>query len=394
MTSRSPELHRASAQKAHQQLAVLGPIAAYIAFVMELTLVPLLLPKIQLQLELTIVALAWVFNAYGIAVALGVLLAGWLGDAFRIERVFASGVVLFAAGSLLVAAAETFETLIIGRILQGFGGGIFSPLVPILLTRASPEKPGEALIFWGSIAGYIAAFAPLFYSSVLGRYDWQIAFIMIAIVVLPSVSTLRGGARAKTPAQISRRHAKYSTLLRSRYLWRVFAYIFCTYGSITYYLFALPIWLSADRSSLTFAGVVLSAFWLTFSVLSMLLRKVVDGPSLRVVMISAPILILLGFLLFGLRECSPLIVISAFLVGAGLACSNAPSTQLVLRLAPNGMKAASTSLDITFARLGGIVAVAALAETEFLVATLAISSLCTVAGYCALSVSGNSQVET
>ena len=88
--------------------AIVGAIAISIAFVMELTLVPLLLPAIQAEFGLTISEVAWVFNSYGVAVAVGVLIGGWLGDLFGVRKVFAAGVVLFATGAALVALAGCF----------------------------------------------------------------------------------------------------------------------------------------------------------------------------------------------------------------------------------------------------------------------------------------------
>jgi MFS family permease len=126
---------------------------ANVAFAMEVTLVPLLLAAIQLQFDLSVGDLAWVFNAYGIAMAIGILLGGWFGDAFSARKVFALGVGIFMSGSFLAAVAGSVEMLILGRGLQGFGAGIFAPLVPVLLTRAAPNRPGRTLILWGSIAG-------------------------------------------------------------------------------------------------------------------------------------------------------------------------------------------------------------------------------------------------
>jgi hypothetical protein len=81
-------------------------------------------------------------------------------------------------------------------------------------------------------------------------------------------------------------------------------------------------------------------------------------------MLVAPLLIAAGIVLSYFSENLWLIIISSMLVGSGLACSNAPSTQLVLRFFPKGMSTVSTSLDITFARLGGIATVALLAEAQ------------------------------
>lgn len=366
--------------------AIIGPIAAHIAFVMELTLVPLLLHAIQLQFSLSIGDLAWIFNSYGIAVAAGVLLGGWCGDAFNTRRVFGYGITLFAAGSLLVAAAQSFETLIIGRALQGLGGGIFSPLVPLLLTRASPQKPGRVLIVWGSIAGYIAAVAPLLYGSFLSAHGWNLAFVLIAAIAVFALVKLNRKQLYDDHSAHPRFKKDYSELFRSKNLWMTVAYVFCTYGSITYYLFQLPVWLSNNEVKVASLGLLLTIMWLTFSGLSALLRNMVDRPHIRKIMLAAPLLIALGLPLTFSDESLLLLILSSILVGSGLACSNAPSTQMILKFAPKGMSGLSTSLDITFARLGGIATVAILAEKGFAYASSTICLLCLFAAFCALSV--------
>lgn len=381
----TPEIYKAKLVTPSPRTAIIGPIAANIAFVMELTLVPLLLPAIQAQFGLSIGALAWVFNSYGIAIAVGVLLGGWCGDAFNTRKVFGCGVAFFAAGSILVAVAGNFETLIVGRALQGLGGGIFSPLVPLLLTRASPQKPGRALIVWGSIAGYIAAFAPLFYGSFLGPYGWNIAFAFIALLGATALVIVTRTPTDDDSAPNSRKETDYAQLFRTPNLWMTFVYVFCTYGSITYYLFHLPVWLSNNEVTVASAGFVLSVVWLTFSGSSTLLRNMVDKHHIRTIMLAAPVLIAAGLPLSHYNDNLFLLVLSAVLVGSGLACSNAPSTQLILRFAPPGMSGISTSLDITFARLGGIATVAILAKAEMAIAAPAIGLSCLVAAICALT---------
>ncbi|ABG31329.1 major Facilitator Superfamily [Roseobacter denitrificans OCh 114] len=363
---------------------IIGPVAAHVAFVLELTLVPLLLPAMQSHLGLSVGDLAWIFNSYGIAVAVGVLLSGWCGDTFNPRKVFGYGVALFAVGSLLVAASNSFEMLLFGRAVQGLGAGVFSPLLPLLLTRASPLKPGRMLIVWGSIAGYVSALAPFFYGSFFSKFGWNIAFVFIALVALVALILLNRLRDPDEHAATPPAPKDYTQILRARYLWITFAYVFCTYGAITYYLFRLPVWLSDNDVRTASVGLALTVLWLTFSGLSTLLRNMVDSPHIRTIMFASPILIVVGFLLSYGNENLFFIVLSCVFVGAGLACSNAPSTQLILRFAPKGLSAASTSLDITFARLGGIAMVALLATAGFAFAFYATALSCFIAATCAL----------
>lgn len=352
------------APKAFPLRTVAGSITASIAFVMELTLVPLVLPALQAFHDLTISDLAWVFNSYGIAVAFGVILGGWIGDGFGIRKVFTAGVLMFAAGALVVALAANFETLIAGRVLQGLGGGIFSPLVPLLLTRALPHRPGKILIIWGSVIGYVAAFAPLAVGQVLGHTGWEAVFGLFAVLsAVALLLSVKPEAQRSEPA--SRKLPNPRRLLDVPNLWLVYGYIFCTYGALTFYLFRLPLLLADMAYDVTTIGLVLAMMWLSFSVASTLLRNLVDGAHVRSIVIAAPILIAAGFLVATMAIGGAWILLSAALIGVGFACSNAPSTQLVLQFAPRGLSALATSLDITFARLGGVAAVALLAQAEF-----------------------------
>ncbi len=366
------------------QRVIAGSIIVSIAFVMELTLVPLLLPSIRDHLGLSIGQLAWVFNSYGVSVAFGVLLGGWLGDNFDAHRIFRLGVLMFAAGSAAVAFAGSFEFAIAGRILQGLGGGVFSPLIPLLLTRAAPRRPGKVLIIWGSAAGYVAALAPFFYASTLADQSWNVAFMIFAIGALAALVIVNGLKPAQDAPPSGRPRPDYREVLGSRDLWVMFIYVFCTYGSITYFLFRLPLWLEENGLPVATIGFALSMVWLSFSVISTLLRNMVDEPYVRLILLIAPTLIAVGFPLAYLCDDLGCLILSSVLVGSGLACSNAPSTQLILRFAPKGMGAASTSLDITFARLGGVVTVALLAQPAFGYSVLVIAFLSVVAFICAM----------
>lgn len=350
---------------------------------MELTLVPLILPAVQSSFGLSVGDLAWIFNSYGISVALGVVIGGWIGDAFGVRRLFGAGVVMFASGAAIVAAAGSFETLIAGRMLQGFGGGVFSPLVPLLLTRALPERPGKILMIWGSVTGYVAALAPVVVSQTIASTGWQSVFVLFVVLAgLALVLSIEKTPRPRAPRMWTSPDLRL--LAKAPDLWCVFGYIFLTYGAITFYLFRLPLWMSGIGINLETSGIILAVIWLSFSVVGTLLRNWVDGSHLRSIVLAAPLLIAASFLVAYLSGGAGWLMLSAALTGAGFACSNAPSTQLVLKFAPKGLSVISASLDITFARLGGVATVALLAQSGFGYSVFVIFGLSLAASVCAL----------
>lgn len=61
-------------------------------------------------------------TSYLVATGLAQLFLGALSDQFGRRPVMLAGLIVFSAGSLLCAVAETLEVLIIGRFIQGVGG--------------------------------------------------------------------------------------------------------------------------------------------------------------------------------------------------------------------------------------------------------------------------------
>ena len=63
-------------------------------------------------------------NAYLIAYAGLLLLAGRLGDLIGRKRMFVTGLVLFTAASLLCGVSMSQGMLVVARFIQGVGGAM------------------------------------------------------------------------------------------------------------------------------------------------------------------------------------------------------------------------------------------------------------------------------
>lgn len=352
---------RSENRKLTGELGILiGAIVASIAFVMELTLLPLLLAEFQQELGLGVSELAWVFNAYAIALAIAVLAGGVIGDMVNKQWMFGAGAMLFALGSGMAAASADLQGLIIARAMQGFGGGLFSPLVPILLTESDTKRSGKILMIWGGLAGVTATLLPLIGNEILTVFGWRAIFALFAGVAAFALFLVAIGS-PKVAMGAQRGALTYRHLLSLRIIWPILIYIALTYGCFTYLLFYFPISLNADGFSTQIISIFLTCLWFTFSVLSFAMRDKIDGAGLQRCLVLAPCLLAIGFAL-GILSQGYLFVLmlSAVLGGAGLACSNATSTHLLLQVSPPDLRVLSSSLDIICARLGGILTVALL----------------------------------
>jgi EmrB/QacA subfamily drug resistance transporter len=109
---------------------------------LDTTIVNVALPYIQRDLGFSQANLTWVVNAYVIAYASFLLLAGRLGDLIGRRKVFLAGVFLFTVASVGSGFAQGADHLIVGRFLQGLGGSLATGvIIAIIVTEF--QKPAE-----------------------------------------------------------------------------------------------------------------------------------------------------------------------------------------------------------------------------------------------------------
>lgn len=166
------------------------------------------LPVIRTELDASLRDLQWFVNAYTLSFAALLLTASALGDRLGRRRVFLAGIALFTAASAVCALATDPGTLIVARIVQGFGGAAVMPLSLTLLSDAVPERMRSAAIgIWGGISGLGVALGPLLGGAVVDGLSWQWIFwvnVPIGVLVLPlvvrSLRDARGGGGRLDPA--------------------------------------------------------------------------------------------------------------------------------------------------------------------------------------------------
>ena len=168
-------------------LAVLG--IAYLMVVLDISIVNVALPQIQEDLGFAPENLQWVISGYALTFGGFLLLGGRAGDLLGRRKVFVTGLILFAAFSLLCGFSTSDGMLIAARALQGAAGAILSPSVfsiTMVTFEEGPER-NKALGILGAIAGSGAAIGVLL-GGILTEYaGWQWIFYVnapIAVIAL------------------------------------------------------------------------------------------------------------------------------------------------------------------------------------------------------------------
>lgn len=111
-----------------------------------------------------------------------------LGDRHGRRPVYLACVGLFAAGSLLIALAPNFATLLAGRALQGIGGGGIIPTASAVIGDAVPQaQRGRALGLIGATYGMAFVLGPPLAALLMVVASWHWIFLLnlpIAALVL------------------------------------------------------------------------------------------------------------------------------------------------------------------------------------------------------------------
>ena len=158
---------------------------------MDVTIVNVALPAIQLNLKSNLAGLQWILDAYTLVVASLLMLSGSMSDRFGRRRVFQIGLVLFLLGSLLCSLAQSIGQLIAFRALQGLGASMLNPVALSIIANAFPERKdrARAVGIWGAVAGVSLAIGPLLGGALTQKVGWRSIFwinlpIGIAAMVL------------------------------------------------------------------------------------------------------------------------------------------------------------------------------------------------------------------
>ncbi|MEO3945983.1 MFS transporter [Gorillibacterium sp. CAU 1737] len=148
----------------------------------------LVLPDIARTYRLAPSQVSWVAAGYMLVYAVGSVVYGKLADRWRLRSLLTFGLVFFAVGSSLGAAAQSFGMVVAARVLQAAGSSVVPAAAMLVPVRFfPPERRGRALASnavgtaLGNAAGPVAA------ALIAGFAGWRFLFLLalLALIALP-----------------------------------------------------------------------------------------------------------------------------------------------------------------------------------------------------------------
>ncbi|WML43537.1 MDR family MFS transporter [Neobacillus sp. PS3-40] len=120
---------------------------------------------------------SWVFSSYLLMNSITVLIYGKLSDLFGRKPILFFGIILFLIGSILCGFAGSMKTLIIFRLIQGFGAGAVMPIATTIVGDIyTKEERAKVQGYLSSVWGISAIVGPAIGGLLVQYVSWHFIF--------------------------------------------------------------------------------------------------------------------------------------------------------------------------------------------------------------------------
>lgn len=116
----------------------------------------------------------WIVTSYMVANACLIMLSGWLENLLGRKQFIKICISIFTLGALICTLAPSLNIMVLGRLVQGIGGGPMTPISQtVLLSAFPPEKKGLAMSLFGLAVMVCAILGPSFGGFLVDNLNWH-----------------------------------------------------------------------------------------------------------------------------------------------------------------------------------------------------------------------------
>jgi len=183
----------AGRQPTHKWIIAGTVLTGTIMAVLDSSIVNVALPDMSGTLGATLEEITWVVTAYILAQVIVMPITGLLAARFGRKRFYMASVVIFTAASMACGLSHSLATMVIFRIVQGFGGGVLLTVSQAILRESfPPEEQGIAMGLYGLGAVLAPAFGPTLGGWLTDQYSWPwIFYVNVPVGILNIVLVSR-----------------------------------------------------------------------------------------------------------------------------------------------------------------------------------------------------------
>jgi len=166
----------------HRWLGLSAILAATLMNLLDSTVSNVAAPSIRADLGGSLATLQWIAAGYTLALAVGLLTGGRLGDMYGRKRMLLIGISGFMVASIACAVATSAEMMIAARVLQGAFGAVMIPQGFGLIRDLFGRDFGKANAALGPVIGLATILGPvvagLLIDADLFGTGWRMVFLI------------------------------------------------------------------------------------------------------------------------------------------------------------------------------------------------------------------------
>lgn len=145
----------------------------------DASIVNVALPHIRGAVGATLQEITWITTGFAIATVIVMPLTAFLGRLFGQKRVYMASLLLFVVASALCGIAGSLTSLVLFRVLQGFGAGALQPTEQAILRQTfPPHEQGTAMALFGMAVMIGPAVGPTLGGWIVDNFHWSWIFFI------------------------------------------------------------------------------------------------------------------------------------------------------------------------------------------------------------------------
>lgn len=155
----------------------------------DTTMLYIAIPAIADALRQPVLHMELIIVSYVITVVAFTPVSGWMSGRYGERATYLLAIVVFAAGSLLCATANSIIGLSVFRFIQGIGGALMLPIIRTVILRTTPEKMKLSFLNRITLLGLLGTMiGPLLGNLLVHVFSWRAIFLInipLSLLCLP-----------------------------------------------------------------------------------------------------------------------------------------------------------------------------------------------------------------
>ncbi|NKB59721.1 MAG: DHA2 family efflux MFS transporter permease subunit [Alphaproteobacteria bacterium] len=163
----------------YRWLVTIAGLAAFFTMVFSSTMVNVAIPDVMGAFGVGQDKAQYLSTAFIATTVTSLLLNNWFIAKVGQRPAFSLSLLLFCFGSVICGFGPTLDTIILGRVIQGFAAGIIQPMVMVVLFQVFPaEKRGMAMALFSMGVVIALGLGPAIGGVTIDTLSWRYIFFV------------------------------------------------------------------------------------------------------------------------------------------------------------------------------------------------------------------------